>query len=121
MQAFEGNYDAWRTMQQVREQVDVAATTAARRGKSESVSSNDHKATETAKRKRKFPYRKAHEIEDEIKSREEAIAQIHRDLASPEILRVGPKVVQLNRELAETSATLEQLYEHWMEALELNG
>ncbi|MFM7564111.1 MAG: hypothetical protein ACKO81_13905, partial [Planctomycetota bacterium] len=40
---------------------------------------------------------------------------------SEEILRVGPKVVQLNRELAETSATLEQLYEHWMEALELNG
>jgi len=30
-------------------------------------------------------------------------------------------VVQMNRELEEHSTTLEQLVEHWQEALELNG
>jgi ATP-binding cassette subfamily F protein 3 len=76
---------------------------------------------EPTKRKRKYPYRKVAEIEAEIHDREQAIARLHQELATPEVLRNGQLVVQMNRELEEHSATLEQLVEHWQEALELNG
>ena len=121
VQAFEGNYDAWRAMQQLREKENAAEAQANRPNKTANAPQSGNVTAESGKRKRKFPYRKVNDIEAEIKTREEAIERIHRDLASPEVLRNGPQVVQLNRELTETTATLEQLYEHWQEALELNG
>jgi ATP-binding cassette subfamily F protein 3 len=121
VQAFEGNYDAWRAMQQLREKEDAAEAQAIRALKTANAPQSGTAQAEPSKRKRKFPYRKVIDIEAEIRTREEAIERIHRDLASPEVLRNGPQVVQLNRELSETTAALEQLYEHWQESLELDG
>jgi ATP-binding cassette subfamily F protein 3 len=120
VQVFEGNYDAWRAMQQVRETAPVAPSRNTLPGKSQPSGGNTA-VPEPTKRKRKYPYRKVAEIEAEIHDREQAIARLHQELATPEVLRNGQLVVQMNRELEEHSTTLEQLVEHWQEALELNG
>jgi ATP-binding cassette subfamily F protein 3 len=73
------------------------------------------------RRKRKFPYRKADDVEAEIQKRESRLAEIHKLLALPEVLRDGAKTRQLHVELEEQQAILPQLYEHWEEATELNG
>jgi ATP-binding cassette subfamily F protein 3 len=108
-------------MQQLREKEDAAEAQANRALKTANAPQSGTAQADTGKRKRKFPYRKVNDIEAEIRTREQAIERIHLELASPEVLRNGPQVVQLNRDLNETTAALEQLYEHWQESLELNG
>ena len=73
------------------------------------------------RRKRKFPYRKAAEIEAEIAQRETRIQELHRLFAAEEIVRDGAKIKQLHAELAEHESALPRLYEYWEEATELNG
>jgi len=73
------------------------------------------------RRKRKFPYRKAADIEAEIADREAQIEQLHAALADPQVLRDGRRVKQIKAELEEQQAALPPLYEHWEEAAELNG
>ncbi|MEZ6093835.1 MAG: ABC-F family ATP-binding cassette domain-containing protein [Pirellulaceae bacterium] len=113
---FEGNYDTFRMMEQVREQEEKQVEAASEKHAS-SRRANENKE----RRKRKFPYRKTNEIEQEIAEREASIEQIHNDLINPEILRDGNRVVELKQQLDKHQSTLEQLYEHWQEALELNG
>ena len=80
-------------------------------------------ARETAKtrRKRKFPYRKVAEIEEEIAQREARVAELHELFAREEVLRDGAQVKALQAELEAQQAALSRLYEHWEEAVELNG
>jgi ATP-binding cassette, subfamily F, member 3 len=78
-------------------------------------------AARSERRKRKYPYRKAAEIEQEIHRREERVVELHDLLGSPEVARDGVKVRSLAAELDKLQAMLPQLYEHWEEALELNG
>ena len=73
------------------------------------------------RRKRKFPYRKAAEIEAEIAERESRIEALHTLFANEEVLRDGARVKQLTTELQDHEAVLPGLYEHWEEAAELNG
>jgi ATP-binding cassette subfamily F protein 3 len=73
------------------------------------------------RRKRKFPYRKAAEIEAEIADRETRIESLHQLFASEEVLRDGAKIKELQAELALHETALPNLYEHWEEAIELNG
>jgi hypothetical protein len=49
------------------------------------------------------------------------VAEIHERLALPEVLRDGAAVKQLSSELTEIEQRLPSLYEHWEEAVELNG
>jgi ATP-binding cassette subfamily F protein 3 len=71
-------------------------------------------------RKRRFPYRKAVEIEKEIHDRESALEYFQQQLILPENLRKGEKVRTLKMQIAEEQEALKTLYEHWEEALELN-
>jgi ATP-binding cassette subfamily F protein 3 len=75
----------------------------------------------TAKRKRKFPYRKVADIEAEIAQREARVEELHQLLADPDVLRDGPRVKELMSDLETEQTLLPQLYEHWEEASELNG
>jgi ATP-binding cassette subfamily F protein 3 len=77
-------------------------------------------ADKSTRRKRKFPYRKLAELEQDIHEREQRIADVHASLATPEVLRDGNRVRQLKAELDETQKSLATLYEHWEEAMELN-
>jgi ATP-binding cassette, subfamily F, member 3 len=72
------------------------------------------------RRKRRFPYRKAEELEAEIADCESRIAALHQALTSPDVLRQGERVKQAKRELEELQTSLGGLYEHWEEATELN-
>jgi hypothetical protein len=70
--------------------------------------------------KRKFPYRKATDLEAEIAQREARIEELHLLFASEAVLRDGSKIKDLKAELAEHEMALPQLYEHWEEATEMN-
>ena len=75
---------------------------------------------EASRRKRRFPYRKLSDLEAEILDRETRLEQVHRLLAEPETLRDGDRVRQLKAEIAQQHQTLQTLYAHWEEAVELN-
>ena len=60
------------------------------------------------------------DIEDEILERESRIEKIHRELASPSVVRDGRRVRQLKAKIQEEQAALKNLYAHWDEATELN-
>lgn len=72
------------------------------------------------RRKRKFPYRKPAEIEQEIAERERRMEAIHQMFGDEVVLRDGSKVKDLTAELNEHELALPLLYEHWEEAMELN-
>jgi ATP-binding cassette, subfamily F, member 3 len=72
------------------------------------------------KRKRRFPYRKVHELEADIAVAETSLREIEGRLASSELYRDGDKVKETMQSFEEVKHRLQQLYEHWEEALELN-
>jgi ATP-binding cassette subfamily F protein 3 len=71
-------------------------------------------------RKRRFPYRKVEEIEQDIEREEGEIAELHRLLALPETHRDGARVRELMAKVEEHQEKLATFYEHWEEASELN-
>ena len=72
------------------------------------------------KRKRQFPYRKVEELEVDIAGTETEIQELEQQLVSPELYRDGERVKQTTKAFEEAKAHLQQLYEHWEEAVELN-
>ena len=78
------------------------------------------KAADGAKRKRKFPYRKVSDIEEEIFIRETRVMELNEELLKPEVVRDGEKMKRINQELNEEQEKIKLLYEHWDEASELN-
>lgn len=112
---FEGNYSSYRQfIASTREEQGAYAKVIKKAEKKQ------RKEEKQRKRKRKYPYRKVEDIESEIAQRESAIEKLHFDLADPAILRDGDKVVAAQQELKDQSSALEQLMDHWQEALELN-
>jgi ATP-binding cassette subfamily F protein 3 len=77
-------------------------------------------AAKPGKRKRKFPYRKVHDLEQDIAASESLIEQLHQQMLDPDFLRDGRKMKQLQEDLAAQEQRLLQLYEHYEEACELN-
>ena len=70
--------------------------------------------------KRRFPYRKVAELEDEIFAIETCIQQLQQDLARGETHRDGQRVRQIKADIARHQESLSLLYQHWEEATELN-
>jgi ATP-binding cassette subfamily F protein 3 len=116
-----GNYDTYRAL---RAQQQSEKGTKKKVEKSETGKPSPPPATETSptklKRKRKFPYRKASEIEAEIAELEEHVQDLEAQLASPEVYKEGSRVKDLLVDLEAAKAELPPLYEHWEEAVELN-
>ena len=73
------------------------------------------------KRKRKYPYRKAEELEAEIGELEAKMMEMETSLTTPEVYKDGFRVQELMQDIADAQARLPDLYEHWEEATELNG
>lgn len=110
-----GNYDTYELIRSARTS-----------GKSEPKETPREEAASTAaptkvKRKRKFPYRKAAEIEAEIAATEARIAELDAAMLTPEVYRDADKVKQTLTEVEAARNRLPELYEHWEEAIELNG
>ena len=113
-----GNFDTYELLRANREN---AAKEAA-----EKAAPKKEAATKTAiapggKRKRKYPYRKAGELETEIAELEALMMEMETTLTRPEVYRDGERVQELMHDIAEAQARLPELYEHWEEATELNG
>ncbi|MCA9076134.1 MAG: ATP-binding cassette domain-containing protein, partial [Planctomycetaceae bacterium] len=77
-------------------------------------------AKQETKRKRKFPYRKLHDIEDDIAREESLIEQLEADLASPEVHRDADRMREIRQDYEDAQERLNELMEHWEEAAELN-
>lgn len=75
----------------------------------------------SAKRKRRFPYRKQEDIEADILQQESRRDEIINELSLPETHRNGLRVKELKTELEQIEERLQQLYAHWEEAMELNS
>jgi ATP-binding cassette subfamily F protein 3 len=72
------------------------------------------------KRKRRFPYRKVEELEADIAQGETELRELEQTLASPDLYRDGDRVKQTTKAFEDVKTRLQQLYEHWEEAVELN-
>ena len=78
-------------------------------------------ATIPARRKRKYPYRKAEEIEAEIHEREGRLAALKSSLQRPEVYSDGRRLSEVTREIQLLQMEVDQLMDHWTEAMELNA
>jgi ATP-binding cassette subfamily F protein 3 len=119
-QVVHGNYDTYELM---RAQQDAARAASQKRQEENARESSrvDSAAPQaTRKRKRRFPYRKIEDIEAEIADHETRLRELEQQMASPELYRDGERVKETTRAFEETKAHLQQLYEHWEEAVELN-
>jgi ATP-binding cassette, subfamily F, member 3 len=108
-----GNYDTYERMRLLQDPVKEGAKT--------DKSVKEETPAKTVKRKRKFPYRKVDELETEIAEEETLVKELEERLASPELYREGGRVLEITQEFEEAKIRLVQLYEHWEEAVELNG
>lgn len=78
-------------------------------------------ASNPAKRKRKYPYRKAEEIEADIHERESRLAALQSSLQRPEVFSDGRRLSEVTREIQLVQMEVERLMDHWAEAMELNA
>jgi ATP-binding cassette subfamily F protein 3 len=72
-------------------------------------------------RKRRFPYRKTADLEKDIANQEQQLATIESNLADPNLYRDGDQVRTVRNQYDAIKTRLAELYEHWEEAVELNG
>jgi ATP-binding cassette subfamily F protein 3 len=114
-----GNYDTYELLRAAREQAgkDPGSRTEDRGAKPSVATAAPGKA----KRKRKYPFKKAAEVEADIAACEATIADLEAALVSPDVYRDSAKVKATMAELDAAKARLPGLYEHWEEAAELNG
>jgi ATP-binding cassette subfamily F protein 3 len=125
----EGNYDTYThfVRQGLAAEQGKSAAAASVNGRAQARSAparataSDSSAGQTSKRKRRFPYRKVADLEHEIHEREITIDSINASLIDPAVLRNGDQVRALKLDLAAQQESLSRLYEHWEEAVELNG
>jgi ATP-binding cassette subfamily F protein 3 len=120
----DGNYDTY--LHLVQAGLAGAATSTGKAATTKSAGGDKSTATRTdaagkaGKSKRRFPYRKVAEIEAEIFERESRIEELQQLLTTADVLRSGPRVKEIQAEIAQQQEALKGLYEHWEEASELN-
>jgi ATP-binding cassette subfamily F protein 3 len=107
-----GNYDTYERMRAL--QAPIASTQAARPVRPASVKSSG------AKPKRRFPYRKVEDLEEEIGKCEARLRELEQLMADPDLYRDGERVKSVTKDFETGKAELARLYEHWEEAVRLN-
>ncbi len=110
-----GNYDMYERMRLLQEPARKEAASGS------ASAARSTKETKPTKRKRLFPYRKVEDLEADIAVEETRVQELERTLASPELYREGAKVLEITRAFEDAKIKLHQLYQHWEEAVELNG
>jgi ATP-binding cassette subfamily F protein 3 len=118
-QVIHGNFDTYEMMRAQQEAARVEAA-AKRQVTAKAAAPAPGTTTTRTKRKRQFPYRKVEDLEADIAAEELKLREVEALLASPELYRDGERVKETTRTFEETKARLQQLYEHWEEAVELN-
>ena len=117
-----GNYDTYELLRQAREQAASKANPGRQSGGDAAPArSSAESPGKPAKRKRKFPYRKVPDLEADIAATEQKIADLEAAMQTPEVYKDATRVRDTMKELEETKDALARLYQHWEEAVELNG
>ena len=114
-QVVEGDYDTYQRLQKLAAEAASAKTARAQPAPPAKAS-----IAPTEKRKKKFPYRKAAEIEREIGAVEVELADLENRLGLPETWRDPEKARAAQTRYDERKDHLDYLMAHWEEALELN-
>lgn len=112
-----GNYDTYELLRQARAQASGGRQpTDATPERTETTTSE-----KPAKRKRKFPYRKVPDLEADIATTEGKVNTLEAALQSADVYRDPAKLRQTMADLESSKDSLARLYQHWEEAVELNG
>jgi ATP-binding cassette, subfamily F, member 3 len=117
-----GNYDTYelmRAQQAVAEKEKDAAKAKAQAAAKPAAKAGAAPVKE--KKKRKFPYRKAADVEADIAALETELVEVETLMASPDLYKDGDKVKQTTARFEELKEQIKTLYEHWEEAVEMNG
>ncbi len=120
VEVIHGNYDTYELMRAQSGQSQRAGSVSDGKASVAYASGSSARPKRETKRKRKFPYRKVEDLEADIAATETELQELEQLLASPELYRDGERVKQTTRAFEEAKAQLQQLYEHWEEAVELN-
>jgi len=120
-----GNYDNYRHWTRqgmaVADRSSIAAAASNKSPRQSPPAAASRTAPEAKpKRKRQFPYRKVADIEADIVTVEQHVAEAQQRLIDPQVLRDGRLIKDVQQQLAELESRLAQLYEHYEEAMELN-
>jgi ATP-binding cassette, subfamily F, member 3 len=120
-----GNYDTYELLRQSREKTDKASGRVypgRPDGTNKTAGGNPAARQEQpAKRKRKFPYRKVPDIEKDIAAAEKKVTELETALQTPDVYKDATRLRDTMRDLEKAKDKLAQLYQHWEEAVELNG
>jgi ATP-binding cassette subfamily F protein 3 len=118
-----GNYDTYELLRQARE--TAAGRPNPGRNSGEPPTSRSSAAApgddRPAKRKRQFPYRKVPDLEADIAVTEKTIADLELALQTPDVYRDATRLRDTMADLEKSKNALARLYQHWEEAVELNG
>ena len=117
----EGDYEEYKLIEAREAEAEARkAATAAPATGSTSVTAST-RTDKPEKKKRKYPYRKAPDIEREIAAVEAEIAQLEDTLGQPATWREPLKAITAQDRHKVLNEQLPKLYEAWEEATELNG
>jgi ATP-binding cassette subfamily F protein 3 len=113
----EGDYETYQRLAQ-----QEAETSAKAKDSAPAASSSSPKADgKPERRRRKFPYRKAADLEREIADVEAQVAEVEDLLGQPATWRDPLKAVSTQDRHADLKRDLARLYEHWEEAVEFES
>ena len=113
-----GNYDTYELLRAAR---SADAKKPAAKESAKPAEAAPAGVTAKVKRKRKYPYRKADEVEADIAATEARIAELDEALLSPDVYRDADALKRTMADVEAARNKLPELYEHWEEAVELNG
>ena len=116
-----GNYDLYESLRATREAEEAAERKRKASPAADAKPAATGGGTTKVKRKRKFPYRKVEDLEKEVMEQEELVAELEARMVSPEIYRDANLVKETMTDFEDAKERLKTLYEHWEEAVELNG
>ncbi|MBX9585284.1 MAG: ABC-F family ATP-binding cassette domain-containing protein [Gemmataceae bacterium] len=118
-----GNYDTYELLRAAREKAGPASG-----GRQPPVSGEQNRGLtpparpgKTAKRKREVPYRKVADLEADIAAAEAKVAALEGALQTAEVYRDPARLRGTMADLEATKDALARLYQHWEEAVELDG
>ncbi len=118
VRTIEGNYQMYKRLvatADTKPADDIPSAAKRSSGASRNTAENS-----AATKKRRFPYRKVKDLEEEIFERETRVDELQGLLGQGDVHRDGQRVREIKAEIAGQQQTLATLYEHWEEATELN-
>ena len=117
VRVIEGDYATYQYLTKQEAEASSKPTSAATQGGRPAAA-----VAEKAKsKKRKFPYRKAADLEREIGEREAELAAVEASLADPATWKNAETARSAQARFDQLKEQIPQLYEHWDESMELNS